>query len=143
MPGCTFCSIVAGSTPAWRIYEDEHTIAFLDRLPMTAGHSLVIPRRHVTDVWELNDADAAHVMRAARRVAGLVRERLRPAGVNLLNNNGRAAGQTQFHFHMHVVPRYGRDHLLRPSERTRALRGTIEPAYRLLSATAVAGAADR
>jgi len=108
MPGCTFCSIVAGDIPALRICEDDHAVAFMDRLPMTVGHCLVIPRRHVTDIWELTDDDAAHVMQAARRVASLVRERLKPAGVNLLNNNGAAADQTQLHFHIHVIPRYGR-----------------------------------
>ena len=110
-------------------------MAFMDRLPMTVGHCLVIPRRHVTDVWDLNDDDAAHVMQAARRVATLVRERLKPAGVNLLNNNGAAADQTQFHFHVHVIPRYGRDRLLHPWERLFAPPGEIESAYRLLSAT--------
>ncbi|MCY3586266.1 MAG: HIT family protein [Acidimicrobiaceae bacterium] len=134
MPGCTFCSIVAGDIPALRIYEDDHAVAFMDRLPMTVGHCLVIPRRHVTDIWELTDDDAAHVMQAARRVASLVRERLKPAGVNLLNNNGAAADQTQFHFHIHVIPRYGRDRLLHPWERIFAPAGEIESAYRLLSA---------
>lgn len=134
MPGCTFCSIAAGDIPSLRFYEDEHAVAFMDRLPMTVGHSLVIPRRHVTDVWDLTDDDAAHVMQAARRVAGLVRDRLQPAGVNLLNNNGAAADQTQFHFHVHVIPRYGRDRLLHPWERIFAPAGEIESAYRLLSA---------
>ncbi len=134
MPGCTFCSIVAGDIPALRIYEDDHAVAFMDRLPMTVGHCLVIPRRHVTDIWELTDDDAAHVMQAARRVASLVRERLKPAGVNLLNNNGAAADQTQFHFHIHVIPRYGRDRLLHPWERIFAPAGEIESAYRKLSA---------
>ena len=134
MPGCTFCAIAAGEIPALRIYEDDHAVAFMDRLPMTVGHCLVIPRRHVTDIWELTDDDAAHVMQAARRVAGLVRERLNPAGVNLLNNNGAAADQTQFHFHIHVIPRYGRDRLLHPWERIFAPAGEIESAYRKLSA---------
>jgi len=134
LPGCTFCAIAAGDVPALRFYEDEHAVAFMDRLPMTVGHCLVIPRRHVTDVWELTDDDAAHVMQAARRVAALVRERLAPAGVNLVNNNGAAADQTQFHFHIHVIPRYGRDRLLHPWERIFAPAGEIESAYRLLSA---------
>ncbi|WP_423920581.1 HIT family protein [Candidatus Poriferisodalis sp.] len=134
MPGCAFCSIAAGDIPALRFYEDEHAVAFMDRLPMTVGHCLVIPRRHVTDVWDLTDDDAAQVMRAVRRVADLVRERLAPAGVNLLNNNGAAADQTQFHFHVHVIPRYGRDRLLHPWERIFAPAGEIESAYRMLSA---------
>lgn len=134
MPGCTFCSIAAGTTPSLRIYEDEHAVAFMDRLPMTVGHCLVIPRRHVTDVWDMTDDDAAAVMQAARRVAGIVRERLAPAGLNLLNNNGAAADQTQFHFHVHLIPRYGRDRLLHPWERLFAPAGEIEAAYRKLTA---------
>jgi len=115
---CTFCSIVARQSPAYVVWEDPHAIAFMDLLPMTPGHCLVVPRRHVTDVWDLGDDDAASVMQTAARVAHLVRDRLGPLGLNLLSNNGRAADQSQFHFHFHVVPRYGRDLLLRPAERS-------------------------
>ena len=117
MDGCTFCAIVAGESPAHLIHSDEHAVAFMDLLPMTPGHCLVVPRRHVPDVWHLDDDDAAHVMQSAARVARQVRDRLRPLGLNLLNNNGRAADQSQFHFHLHVIPRYGGDRLLHPWER--------------------------
>ena len=116
--GCTFCSIVEGSSPSQQIHEDEHTLAFMDLLPMTPGHCLIVPKRHVVDVWDLTDDDAAHVMQGCRKVAHLVRERLEPLGVNLLNNNGAHADQSQFHFHVHLIPRYGRDRLLHPWERT-------------------------
>jgi len=92
---------------------------------MTHGHCLVVPRRHVIDIWDLDDEDAAHVMRAARRVAHLQRDRLKPVGVNALNNNGREADQTQFHFHIHMIPRYGGDRLLHPFERTFGSRDEI------------------
>ncbi len=134
--GCTFCAIAAGEMRALIVYEDEYAISFMDRLPMTDGHCLVIPRRHVTDVWELTDEDAAHVMQAARRVATLVQERLKPKGVNLLNNNGAAAGQTQFHFHMHVIPRYGGDRLLHPWERAFAGTSDIRSVHEKLMASA-------
>lgn len=117
MNHCTFCSIVEGSSPAHQVYEDEHALAFMDLLPMTPGHCLVIPKRHVVDIWDLDDDDAAHVMQAVRRVAHISRDRLRPRGVNVLNNNGGAADQSQFHFHFHVIPRYGNDQLLHPWER--------------------------
>ena len=117
MTGCTFCEIVARRSPAFFIHEDEHTVAFMDLLPMTPGHCLVIPKRHVVDVWGLDDDDAAHIMQGVTRVAHLVRERLQPLGVNVLNNNGRHADQSQFHFHFHVIPRYGDDRLLHPWER--------------------------
>jgi histidine triad (HIT) family protein len=115
---CTFCSIVDGTSPSETIYQDDHAIAFMDLLPMTPGHCLVVPRRHVVDIWDLNDEDAAHVMHAATNVAHIQRDRLSPAGINVLNNNGRLADQSQFHFHMHMIPRYGNDRLLHPWERT-------------------------
>lgn len=133
MSGCVFCSIAAGLSPALVIYEDEHTISFLDRLPMTLGHSLVIPKRHVTDIFELTDEDAAHVLSSCAAVARLMAERLEPAGVNVLNNNGAAADQTQFHYHCHVIPRYGNDRLLHPWERTFPMRGELEEAYAQLA----------
>ncbi len=117
MTGCTFCEIVARRSPANFVHEDEHTVAFMDLLPMTPGHCLVIPKRHVVDVWGLDDDDAAHVMQGVTRVAHIMRERLQPAGVNVLNNNGHLADQSQFHFHFHVIPRYGQDRLLHPWER--------------------------
>lgn len=92
---------------------------------MTHGHCLVVPRRHVVDIWELEDEDASHVMRAAARVAHIQRDRLSPAGLNVLNNNGGMADQSQFHFHMHMIPRYGDDRLLHPWERSFGNRAEI------------------
>ncbi len=136
MTDCTFCSIVAGATPALVIYEDEHTLGFLDRLPMTLGHSLVIPKRHVTDIFELTNEDAAHVLSSCAAVARLMDERLPMAGVNLVNNNRAAADQTQFHYHCHVIPRYGHDRLLHPWERSFPMNGELERAYELLAGEA-------
>jgi len=100
------------------VYEDHDTLAFMDILPMTPGHCLVIPKRHVRDIFELGDEEATHVILACREVAKMQQERLAPLGINLLNNNGSAADQSQFHFHFHLVPRYGRDRLLHPWERS-------------------------
>ena len=86
----------------------------MDILPMTPGHCLVIPKTHVRDIFELNDDTAAHIMQTCCTVANIIRQRLEPLGVNLVNNNGAAADQSQFHFHMHLIPRYGRDRLLHP-----------------------------
>lgn len=133
MSSCIFCAIAQGRSAALLVHEDDHCLAFMDRLPMTPGHCLVIPRRHVTDIWELDD-DAAHVLQACQRVAHLIRDRLKPLGVNLLSNNGEAAGQSQFHFHFHVIPRYGRDRLLHPWERMFAPPGEIEAAHTQLVA---------
>lgn len=118
MTFCTFCAIVAGTSPSYSVFEDEHTIAFMDALPMTPGHVLVIPKRHVTDLFELDEDLGGPLFASARRIANQQRSVLGALGVNLLNNNGRAADQSQFHIHLHLVPRYGGDRLLHPWERT-------------------------
>jgi histidine triad (HIT) family protein len=109
---CTFCKIIEGSLPSWRVYEDEHTVAFLDKGHATRGHTLVVPRRHAADIWELSEDEAMAVMRAVHRVARLLRERLDlrgPRGLNVTQANGTAAWQEVFHYHVHLIPRYGND----------------------------------
>lgn len=117
MAHCSFCSIIARDSHAEIVYEDEHTLAFMDALPMTAGHTLVIPKQHVRDLFELPDDVAGHLMRSARTVGQFITRGMGAAGLNLLNNNGVAADQSQFHLHLHLIPRYGRDRLLHPYER--------------------------
>ena len=104
-PSCIFCAIVAGRAPAHRVYEDEHTLAFMDIFPVTDGHTLVIPKPHFENVYEC-DADAlAAVARASHRVAHAIRDELAPDGLMVFQLNGAAAGQTVFHYHMHLMPR--------------------------------------
>ena len=111
---CIFCAIAAGDAPAEVVDSDEHTIAFMDINPATAGHALVIPRRHSADLIEIGGADLERTMAAARRLAARMRETLRPDGFNVINACGRAAWQTVFHFHLHVVPRFDNDPLELP-----------------------------
>ena len=111
---CLFCKIVAGEIPSERVDEDEHTVAFLDINPWTRGHSLVIPRAHSKNLYEIGDEDLAHVSQAAKRLAVRLKERLGCDGVNLLNSCEPAAWQTVFHFHIHVIPRYDDDPLRLP-----------------------------
>lgn len=116
---CIFCAIVAGDAPATIVDEDEHTVAFMDIHPWTAGHALVIPREHAKNIHEISDEQLDHVMRAAKRLAARGRDNLGADGVNLLNSTERAAWQTVFHFHVHVIPRYEDDPLqlpVRPEE---------------------------
>jgi histidine triad (HIT) family protein len=113
-PDCLFCKIVAGELPATIVDEDERTIAFMDINPATRGHALVVPRRHARDLLEVDDEDLQATFLAARRLAARAVERLGAAGVNLLNSSGRAAWQTVFHFHVHVIPRYENDPLRLP-----------------------------
>jgi len=114
MADCLFCAIIAGEAPAQIVDTDEHTVAFMDINPATAGHALVIPRRHSADLLEISDSDLEHTMVAARRLAARIKAVLDPAGFNVLNSCGVAAWQTVFHFHVHVVPRYHDDPLKLP-----------------------------
>jgi len=114
MADCLFCAIIAGEAPAQIVDTDEHTVAFMDINPATAGHALVIPRRHSADLLEISDSDLEHTMVAARRLAARIKAVLDPAGFNVLNSCGAAAWQTVFHFHVHVVPRYEDDPLKLP-----------------------------
>ena len=108
MSDCIFCKIVAGEIPSFKLYEDELLIAILDRFPNTPGHLLIIPKRHVENIYGLNEAEAAAIMPLAQKMADKINAELNPAGLNLLQNNGEAAGQEVFHFHLHLIPRYGR-----------------------------------
>lgn len=109
MSDCIFCDIVAGDVPAHLVDEDEHTVAFLDHAPFARGHTLVVPRDHHRDLWDVDADTAAAVMRAGHRVAGRIRAALQPDGCNLLQSTGVAAFQTVFHLHLHVIPRWDDD----------------------------------
>jgi histidine triad (HIT) family protein len=111
---CIFCAIVTGEQPAHLVDEDDDTIAFLDILPWTQGHTLVVPRRHSRNLYEIDDDDLRAASVAAKRLAGRMRERLDCDGVNLLNSSEAAANQEVFHFHVHVLPRWREDGLRLP-----------------------------
>ena len=108
--GCIFCRIASGDAPASIVYEDDTVIAFLDTLPISPGHTLVIPRRHAASLAKLDPDDGASVMQVAQRMAGVLRRSgIRCEAVNLLLNDGVEAGQRVFHIHMHVIPRWSGD----------------------------------
>jgi len=104
-PDCLFCRIVAGQIPSRRVYEDADAVAFLDVAPLHRGHTVIVPRRHVPD----GTSDAAawvQVAPAVVAVCGATKDKLHAPGVNILSNAGEVAGQSVFHFHLHVIPRY-------------------------------------
>lgn len=109
---CLFCAIVAGDIPSRRVYADQAAVAFLDINPWKRGHTLVLPRRHVTDVLAADEA-LTEIAPAISATARLLTDRLDADGVNLLSNAGAAAGQEVFHLHVHLVPRYADDPGLR------------------------------
>ena len=131
-PDCLFCKIAAGDIPATRVAEDDRTIAFMDINPATRGHVLVIPRDHARDLLDIDPEDLAAVAKTAQRVAATMPDRLGADGVNLLNSCGRAAWQTVFHFHMHVIPRYDTDPLRLPWQPGPGDRDEIAEAARAL-----------
>jgi histidine triad (HIT) family protein len=133
-PDCLFCKIVSGEIPATKVHEDERTIAFMDINPGTRGHLLVIPREHVADLHAIGDEDLLAVARTARTMADKALDRLGAEGVNVIQNNGSAAWQTVFHYHVHVVPRYGGDGIRLPWVPQPGDRDEIAAAAKELSA---------
>jgi histidine triad (HIT) family protein len=113
-PDCLFCKIVAGEIPATIVDEDEHTVSFMDINPATTGHALIVPRKHAVDLFDIEPTELQAVALAAQRLAKRALERLGADGVNLLNSSRRAAWQTVFHFHFHLIPRYADDPLRLP-----------------------------
>ena len=111
---CIFCAIASGEGPAQIVDSDDRTVAFLDINPATRGHALVIPRAHSSDLFEVSEDDMQATLTAARRLAQRMRETIEPDGINILNAAGRAAWQSVFHFHLHVIPRYEDDPLQLP-----------------------------
>lgn len=111
---CVFCAIVGGRLPAAVVHEDERTIAFLDITAVMDGHTLVIPKRHAADLWEITPEDAAAVMATVHLMAGRIRDVLAPDGLTLFQANRDAGWQDVFHLHVHLVPRAAGDHLHRP-----------------------------
>lgn len=106
---CIFCKIANGEIPSRTLYEDDKFRVILDLGPASRGHALILPKNHYANLYELPDETAGEVMKLAKRMASQMTERLGCEGFNLVQNNGELAGQTVFHFHMHLIPRYHDD----------------------------------
>jgi len=102
---CVFCKIVRGTAPSHTVYEDEHTIVFMDISPVTEGHTLVVTKEHFENLFEASSEALQAVAATAKRAAHAIREVLHPAGLMVFQLNGAAAFQSVFHYHMHLVPR--------------------------------------
>jgi len=109
MSDCVFCRIVARQIPATVVHEDEHTLAFMDLGQVNPGHVLVAVKKHAENLYALDDAQAGAVLRAAARVARAIRDAFTPQGLSVYQANGKVAGQTVFHYHVHLVPRFEGD----------------------------------
>lgn len=106
---CVFCKIISGEIPAHTIYEDEQFKVILDVAPATKGHALIIPKNHYANLYELPEDIAADAIKLAKKMMQVMTDKLNCDGFNIIQNNGEIAGQTVFHFHMHLVPRYKGD----------------------------------
>lgn len=109
-PACVFCKIIAGQAEASVVYRDDKVVVFMDIRPVTPGHMLVVPTQHSASLADMAEEQAGHLFHVGKRMAeGLRRSGLRCGGVNLYLADGTAAGQTVFHSHLHVIPRYRGD----------------------------------
>ncbi len=106
---CIFCKIVKGEIPSYRIYDDSDAIAFLDINPATPGHSLVVPKKHSVNIFDVDADELARVMKIIKRVAEKIKSEMGTDSINIIQNNGRLSGQIVDHIHFHIIPRYQDD----------------------------------
>ena len=104
---CIFCKITQGDIPSAKVYEDDDVYAFLDLSQVTKGHTLIIPKTHAKDIYETSDEIASALFARVPKVANAIKKTYEPLGINILSNTGEAAGQSVFHLHIHLIPRYG------------------------------------
>ena len=109
MENCIFCKIAAGEIPSTTLYEDQDFRVILDLGPASKGHALILPKEHYANIYEIPDELAAKAIILAKKMAGIMTRALNCDGFNIVQNNGEPAGQTEFHFHMHLIPRYEDD----------------------------------
>lgn len=106
---CIFCKIVAGEIPASKVYEDDHFLAFLDISQVTPGHTLVIPKKHARNLLEMTPDETADLFNVVSRVTKKVESATQPQGMNIISNMEEIAGQSVFHTHVHILPRYSQE----------------------------------
>jgi histidine triad (HIT) family protein len=103
--GCIFCKVVRGEAPAYKVYEDERVLVFMDLFPVTDGHTLIVTKEHFENLFEAAEESLQAVIATSRRIARAIQAALEPDGLMVFQLNGRAAGQSVFHYHMHLMPR--------------------------------------
>lgn len=108
---CIFCEIIKGNIPSYKIYEDDYCMAFLDISQATIGHTLIVPKQHFENIFELDENVMEHLGKIVVKLSKKLKETLNLSALNVLNNNGANAGQTVNHFHIHLIPRYNENDL--------------------------------
>lgn len=106
---CIFCKLANGDIPTNNVYEDDTFTVIMDASPATKGHCLILPKDHYANIYELDEEVAGKAFKLAKKLATMMTEKLDCDGFNIVQNNGETAGQTVFHFHMHLIPRYKDD----------------------------------
>jgi len=107
MEDCIFCKIIKGDIPCFKVYEDDRVLAFADVNPITDGHALIIPKVHAENLWEISEKDITAIHLASKTIADAMKEVLLPAGIAVLQLNGRGVNQVVMHYHLHLIPRAG------------------------------------
>ena len=106
---CIFCKIANGEIPSRTLYEDEDFRVIFDISPASKGHAIILPKKHAANIFEISEEDASKIYVVAKKVATALSDELQCDGINILQNNGETAGQSVFHLHMHIIPRYKDD----------------------------------
>ena len=114
MEDCIFCKIIKGELPCYKIYEDEKVLAFLDLHPLSKGHTLVIPKKHTRDIFEIEPEELKSLILVVQKLSKIIMEKLGAQGINILQRNKTGAGQEVSHIHFHIVPRYKDDTVILP-----------------------------
>jgi histidine triad (HIT) family protein len=133
-PNNPFAKILRGEFPCYKVYEDDHTLAFLDIMPRSPGHTLVIPKVPARNILDISADDYAHVARAARKIASAAMKAFKADGITVQQFNEPAGGQVVFHLHMHVMPRHDGIALLPPASRKEDGKALEENAAKLVAA---------
>jgi histidine triad (HIT) family protein len=116
MEDCIFCKIIAGEIPSFKVYEDDNVFAFADINPINTGHTLIIPKNHAENLWEIAPEDLAAIHQASLNIAKAIKKALQPEGIAVLQLNGRAVNQVVMHYHLHLIPRCAGDPDLKMTE---------------------------
>ena len=111
---CIFCKLAAGQIPSTTLYEDEDFRVIMDIAPAVKGHAIVLPKQHMNDLLSIEENTAKKALFVVSKIANAIRDALNCDGINILQNNGEAAGQSVFHLHFHILPRYKEDHFTIP-----------------------------
>jgi len=123
---CEFCRLVRKDDEASIVFEDEKTMAFLDIRPVNDGHTLVIPKNHYENIYDIPDNEIANVYKVVKKVASAIKMGVKPDGISITQHNGKAAMQRVFHLHVHIIPRYEGQRFPRPDELSKANREKLE-----------------